>query len=128
MLVDQTTAYNSRNLALDDIHVDTMNDLNILENETRRRILHTHLPFQFLPSAHLKKKAKVIIVNRNPKDRHVSQYNFFKKMVGTPENYSWEQYWDEMVLKGMKNLIFSTRYLELLERLNGLKVISLFKA
>lgn len=99
MLVDQTTAYNSRNLALDDIHVDTMTDLNRLESETRRRILHTHLPFQFLPTAHLKKKAKVIIVNRNPKDRHVSQYNFFKKMVGTPENYSWEQYWNEMVLK-----------------------------
>ncbi|VDH93080.1 Hypothetical predicted protein [Mytilus galloprovincialis] len=98
MLVDQTTTYNNRGSSLDDVHLDTMTDFDSLEKETKRRIIHTHLPFQCIPSQHMEKKGKTIFVNRNPKDRHVSQYVFFKKMFGTPPDYSWDQYFQEMVI------------------------------
>lgn len=97
MLVDHTTEYNSRAGTLK-IHLDFMTDFQFLEAETRRRILHSHLPWSFLPSKHIDKKAKVVYVNRNPKDRHASQYNFLKQMNGVPPDLTWKQYYEDVVI------------------------------
>ncbi|XP_052081696.1 sulfotransferase 1B1-like [Mytilus californianus] len=97
MLVDHTTEYNSRAATLK-IHLDFMTDFQLLEAENRRRILHSHLPWSFLPSKHIDKKAKVVYVNRNPKDRHVSQYNWLKEMNGVPPNWTWKQYYEDVVI------------------------------
>lgn len=97
MLVDHTTEYNSRDATLK-IHLDFMTDFQLLESETRRRILHSHLPWSFLPSKHKDEKAKVVYVNRNPKDRHASQYNWLKQMNGVPPDFTWKQYYEDMVI------------------------------
>ncbi|XP_071146009.1 sulfotransferase 1B1-like isoform X2 [Mytilus edulis] len=97
MLVDHTTEYNSRDATLK-IHLDFMTDFQLLESETRRRILHSHLPWSFLPSKHKDEKAKVVYVNRHPKDRHASQYNWLKQMNGVPPDFTWKQYYEDMVI------------------------------
>ncbi|XP_063410056.1 sulfotransferase 1B1-like [Mytilus trossulus] len=97
MLVDHTTEYNSRDATLK-IHLDFMTDFQLLESEKRRRILHSHLPWSFLPSKHKDKKAKVVYLNRNPKDRHASQYNWLKEMNGVPRDLKWKEYFEDIVI------------------------------
>ncbi|VDI81674.1 Hypothetical predicted protein [Mytilus galloprovincialis] len=106
MLVDHTTEYNSRDATLK-IHLDFMTDFQLLESETRRRILHSHLPWSFLPSKHKDEKAKVVYVNRNPKDRHASQYNWLKQMNGVPPDFTWKQYYEDMVINGNQFCIYT---------------------
>ncbi|KAH9492169.1 Sulfotransferase cytosolic 1B member 1 [Bulinus truncatus] len=50
------------------------------------RILFTHVPFRFIPKQALKKKIKIIYLDRNPKDVLVSYYNHMHKHVA-PLNY-----------------------------------------
>ncbi|CAG2225564.1 SULT1 [Mytilus edulis] len=96
MLSRQTTEYCPQSLFT--THMDMMGDFDSLESQSEPRILHTHLPFSFLPTKHVENGRKIVFVNRNPKDRHVSLYNFLLGKMGVPEDYSWNDYFDEMVL------------------------------
>lgn len=49
--------------------------LELLELETERRFIKTHLPFSLLPPNLIKKGCKVVYVARNPLDVLVSNYH-----------------------------------------------------
>lgn len=103
MLIDQTTEYNSRITSFD-LEMDYVTDYSQLEASKQRRIMHSHLPFSFIPEKHVDIGGKIIYVNRNPKDRYVSQYAFFKNLIGFPD-WNWDTYFKEMVLKGINLII-----------------------
>ncbi|CAC5372359.1 SULT6B1 [Mytilus coruscus] len=98
MLSRQTTEYCPQSLF--STHMDMMADFDSLESQSELRILHTHLPFSFLPTKHVENGRKIVFVSRNPKDRHVSLYNYLLGKIGVPVDYSWSDYFVEMVLHG----------------------------
>ncbi|XP_072913540.1 amine sulfotransferase-like [Hemitrygon akajei] len=67
-------------LAIKEINVD---------DRPSPRLFVTHLPYELIPKALKKKKAKVIYVYRNPKDVAVSYYHFhkFANYLETPESF-----------------------------------------
>ena len=50
--------------------------------ESQQRIIKTHLSYEMLPEGIKDKNAKIIYVNRNPRDAVVSFYNHFKVLEG----------------------------------------------
>lgn len=64
-----------------------------LEEESERRVIKTHLPFELLPSELLNCGAKVVYIVRNIKDVAVSFYNLQK--APTRENFkgTFEDFW-----------------------------------
>lgn len=94
MLVEHTTEYNSRDATFN-THLDGNTDFTYLENESKRRIIHTHFPYNYIPKKHIDLGGKIIYLNRNPKDRYVSQYCFWKRLRGCPSSmYLWENFFD----------------------------------
>jgi len=68
-----------------------------VDNKEGRRVIKTHLPFEFLPPD-LFEKCKVIYVSRNPKDVALSYYHFASAdsvFSGSTENFM------EMFMKGI---------------------------
>ena len=68
------------------------------------RVLNTHFPFSLLPKEITKHKAKIIFVQRNPKDICVSYYNHHFKIL----EYGYTGVWDHYVprfLKGLGKLV-----------------------
>ena len=107
MLVDHTTEYNSRDATLN-VHLDFTTDLTSLENEKKVRIVHSHFPYNFLPQKHKDLGSKIIYLNRNPKDRHVSQYCFTSRLRGFPAEFSWNHYFEEHIVNGEEFLPFKS--------------------
>ena len=50
--------------------------------ESQQRIIKTHLSYDMLPEGVKERKAKIIYVNRNPRDAVVSYYNHFRVLEG----------------------------------------------
>ncbi|TMW88458.1 hypothetical protein EJD97_018541 [Solanum chilense] len=60
------------------------------------RLLHTHLPFHFLPNSIINSNCKIVCVARNPKDTLVSLWHFFNSIFrGNQEPYPLEKAVDE---------------------------------
>ncbi|CRL04054.1 CLUMA_CG017167, isoform A, partial [Clunio marinus] len=55
---------------------DSEDIYELLENQTTRRFIKTHLPIEFMPRKIKEVGAKVVYVARNPKDVAVSYYHF----------------------------------------------------
>lgn len=98
MLLKQATTYNPLQDELVQIHIDSKTESE-LEKMTEYQILHTHLPISFSPTKHKETGGKIIYINRNPKDRHVSFFTWIKGKHGIPPNWNWNNYFEECVLK-----------------------------
>ncbi|XP_066479081.1 sulfotransferase 6B1-like [Tiliqua scincoides] len=61
-----------------------------------RRILITHLHPQALPTSIFKKKAKVLVLIRNPKDTAVSYFHFSNGMTCLPTS-TWDQFFTKFM-------------------------------
>ena len=99
MLLKQATTYNPLQDEIVQLHIDSKTESE-LQEMTEYKILHTHLPISFLPTKHKDNGGKIIYINRNPKDRHVSFFNWIKGKHGIPPNWNWNNYFEECVLKG----------------------------
>ncbi|CAC5383591.1 SULT1 [Mytilus coruscus] len=75
--------------------------LEAFEDRPDPRIIHSHLPLTFLPSKHIEKGYKTVLVMRNPKDR-LSSYYFaiLGKMPGL-ENLKWSDYFNRNMREGV---------------------------
>ncbi|VDI70474.1 Hypothetical predicted protein [Mytilus galloprovincialis] len=97
MLLNQTTEYNTKHWTSLNLQLEWPEDYKFAEAMSEQRLLQSHLPFEFLPTAHINKGAKIIYVSRNPKDRDVSMYNFLHGKIGWPD-MTWNEYFDKFVL------------------------------
>ncbi|KAL5801644.1 hypothetical protein ACOSQ3_033276 [Xanthoceras sorbifolium] len=70
---------------------------DILSGMPSPRLLHTHLPYSFLPDTIKKSNCKIIYITRNPKDTLVSFWHFMISLWGP---YPFEKAYDEF-LKGV---------------------------
>jgi hypothetical protein len=61
------------------------------------RLFHTHMPVGYLLRKHIENGYKIVQLNRNPMDRHVSMYLFMLGKTGVP-NWSWSDYFEHMVM------------------------------
>ena len=104
MLLTQTTEYNSKGDILD-MHLE-FQETEQIEAVKGQRLMHSHLPISLLPVQHIAKYRKIVYVNRNPKDRHVSMFAFMRGKVGVPENWTWSSYFDKHVLNGNCFLLY----------------------
>ena len=71
-----------------------------IRNVEGQRLMHSHLPLHYQPQQHLENRGKIVYTNRNPKDRHVSMYNFLLGKIGVPEDWTWSEYFEKHVLNG----------------------------
>ena len=87
------------------------------------RILNTHIRFDDISEDIKRRKAKVVLIHRNPKDVAASLYNHEKNLVGLYENYhvKWEN-WFPMFLEGK-----GTEFRLLFSSLNDNNLQHLFK-
>ncbi|XP_052098959.1 sulfotransferase 1B1-like [Mytilus californianus] len=95
MLLHQTTEYNSHG-ELNDCNFECQTDWDRLEQWNSPRLFQTHLPLKYLPRKHVENEYKIIYLNRNPKDRAVSNFYFMQKK-GVPVG-SWKEFFDNFVL------------------------------
>ncbi|XP_076113686.1 sulfotransferase 1C2-like [Mytilus galloprovincialis] len=98
MLLSHTTEYNTKGVLhhmLLDIAAHFFDKLDDMEDP---RLFTTHLPLHHLPDHHVKNGYKIIYLNRNPKDRWVSNYTFLHGKLGIPD-WTWNEFFDKMILK-----------------------------
>ena len=81
MLLSQKAEYNLKE-SIGQINMECWMDFDKVDKISEPRLFHTHLPFSYLPKKHVENGYKIIYVNRNPKDRTVSQYHFLSGKVG----------------------------------------------
>ncbi|XP_063435006.1 sulfotransferase 1B1-like [Mytilus trossulus] len=96
MLLHRTTEYNSHG-ELNDCNFECQTDWERLEKMNSPRFFHTHLPMEYLPRKHVENKYKIIYLNRNPKDRAVSQYLFLQGKTGVPR-MTWNEFFEKYVV------------------------------
>ncbi|XP_015686403.2 sulfotransferase 6B1-like, partial [Protobothrops mucrosquamatus] len=68
-----------------------------MENMPSRRIIKTHLSPQKLPKSIFEKKAKMLVLFRNPKDTAVSFFHFSKRVKISPEQETWDEFFDKFI-------------------------------
>ncbi|CAG2237416.1 SULT1 [Mytilus edulis] len=98
MLLSHTTEYNTKGVLhhmLLDLAAHFFDKLDDMEDP---RLFTTHLPLHHLPDHHVKNGYKIIYLNRNPKDRWVSNYTFLNGKLGIPD-WTWNEFFDKMILK-----------------------------
>ncbi|NWX88814.1 ST6B1 Sulfotransferase, partial [Nothoprocta ornata] len=61
------------------------------------RILATHLSYDCLPKSIFKKKAKILVLFRNPKDTAVSFFHFHNNAPSIPSYSSWDEFFSEFM-------------------------------
>ena len=101
MLLSQKAEYNLKE-SIGQINMECWMDFDKVNKISEPRLFHTHLPFSYLPKKHVENGYKIIYVNRNPKDRAVSQYHFLSGKVGVPQ-WTWNEFFENYVLKGNAN-------------------------
>jgi hypothetical protein len=71
----------------------------MLNKKPDPRILHTHLPFSYLPAKHTENEYNIVFMLRNPKDREVSLFHFgLGKSKKTPVDLPWSEYFEQVVM------------------------------
>ncbi|NWJ00536.1 ST6B1 Sulfotransferase, partial [Crypturellus undulatus] len=61
------------------------------------RILATHLSYDCLPKSIFKKKAKILVLFRNPKDTAVSFFHFHNNAPSIPSYSCWDEFFSEFM-------------------------------
>ncbi|XP_057596730.1 sulfotransferase 6B1 isoform X2 [Hippopotamus amphibius kiboko] len=61
------------------------------------RILATHLHYDKLPGSIFKKKAKILVIFRNPKDTAVSFFHFHNDVPDIPSYVSWDEFFRQFM-------------------------------
>lgn len=97
MLMNRKAEYNITGV-LAEINLEYTTDFNTLDELPNPRLFHTHLPYRYLPRKHIENGYKIIYLNRNPKDRWVSQYTFLSGKIGIPE-WTWEEFFKTVILQ-----------------------------
>lgn len=62
------------------------------------RVFMTHLPYQYLPNQLKKGTGKIVYIQRNPKDLHVSFYNFQKSKPFFRQGITWSEFFEDSVI------------------------------
>ncbi|CAI5770462.1 sulfotransferase 6B1-like [Podarcis lilfordi] len=62
-----------------------------------RRVIKTHLIPQKIPKSIFQKKAKILVLFRNPKDTAVSYFHFSKGMSIVPDQKTWDDFFSEFM-------------------------------
>ncbi|XP_033752130.1 sulfotransferase family cytosolic 1B member 1-like [Pecten maximus] len=90
MLLDGRPEYSPVSKVTSMLEFSTTDELDRL---TSPRLFNTHLPYKLLPSDAVRKGAKIIFLQRNPKDIAVSYYSMLKqKKNAFPGNFNdWNQ-------------------------------------
>nr|DBA26848.1 TPA: hypothetical protein GDO54_011054 [Pyxicephalus adspersus] len=71
--------------------------LQKLKERPPPRIISSYLPFQMIPKSFFKKKAKILLVIRNPKDTAISYFNFYKTLPALPTYTSWNVFFTDFI-------------------------------
>ncbi|XP_076115983.1 sulfotransferase 1C2-like [Mytilus galloprovincialis] len=98
MLLSQSVEYNTKG-SLHHMYLEfAAYFMDKLDEVDDPRLFTIHLPLHHLPTHHVKNGYKMIYLNRNPKDRWVSNYTFLKGKLGIPD-WTWDEFFDNMILK-----------------------------
>ncbi|XP_070589991.1 sulfotransferase 6B1-like [Erythrolamprus reginae] len=69
----------------------------VMDKQASRRVIKTHLIPQKLPRSIFEKKAKILVLLRNPKDTVVSYFHFSKGVKLIPEQETWDEFFEDFV-------------------------------
>ena len=104
MLLSQSVEYNTKG-SLHHMYLEFVAYfMDKLDEVDDPRLFTIHLPLHHLPTHHVKNGYKMIYLNRNPKDRWVSNYTFLKGKLGIPD-WTWDEFFDNMILKGTRTTL-----------------------
>jgi sulfotransferase 4A1 len=78
--------------------VEAMPNNEMLNSNPSPRLLLTHLPYKYLPSQLKHGRGKIVYVQRNPKDLHVSMYNHHKGKRIMSDDMTWAEFFDMLVV------------------------------
>ncbi|XP_070589992.1 sulfotransferase 6B1-like [Erythrolamprus reginae] len=68
-----------------------------MEKLPSRRVIKTHLILQKLPRSIFEKKAKMLVLFRNPKDTAVSFFHFAKGINMNSDQKTWDEFFEEFI-------------------------------
>lgn len=96
MLISRSSKYNTFGTLENMLEVMPNNE--ILNSKPSPRLLITHLAYKYLPSQLKNGKSKIVYVQRNPKDLHVSMYNHQKGKGMMSDDMTWAGFFDMFVV------------------------------
>lgn len=96
MLISRSSKYNT--FGTIENMVEAMLNNEMLNSKPSPRLLMTHLPYKYLPSQLKNGTGKIVYVQRNPKDLHVSMYNHQKGKGIMSDDMTWAEYFDMYVV------------------------------
>ena len=96
MLISRSSKYNTFG-TLENM-VEAMPNNEMLNSNPSPRLLLTHLPYKYLPSQLKHGRGKIVYVQRNPKDLHVSMYNHLKGKGIMSDDMTWAEFFDMLVV------------------------------
>ncbi|KAM5165229.1 sulfotransferase 6B1-like [Mantella aurantiaca] len=84
-------------LNLQMIEFGSLQTLERFKEQASPRITSSHLKLRMIPKSFFEKKAKILMVIRNPKDAAVSFFNFYKNMPALPTYESWNLFFKDFM-------------------------------
>lgn len=96
MLITHSTRYN--NITPGNGFLEIMACKDNLKNLKSPRLFVTHLPYRYLPLQLRNGTGRIVHLQRNPKDIHVSFYNFMKGKLALGHEMSWGEYFEKSVV------------------------------
>lgn len=100
MLISNSTQYNTFGTV--ENMLEAIADANAVNSRSSPRFFVTHLPYKYLPTQVRNGKGKIVYVQRNPKDLHVSLYNHQKGKGIMKDNTTWAEFFEMFVMGEMK--------------------------
>lgn len=102
MLISRSSKYNTFSTFENMVEAIPSNEM--LDSKHSPRFLMTHLPYKYLPSQLKHGTGKIVYVQRNPKDLHVSMYNHQKGKGMMNDGTTWAEFFDMFVVGERKML------------------------
>ncbi|XP_076094498.1 sulfotransferase 1C2-like isoform X1 [Mytilus galloprovincialis] len=100
MLLSGSTQYNQYNTI--ENMIEAASTLDKINSAPSRRLLVTHLPYKYLPEQLRNGTGKIVYVQRNPKDLHVSMYNHLKGKGIMKEGTTWNEFIEQIFTGQLK--------------------------
>ncbi|XP_067391883.1 sulfotransferase 6B1-like [Emydura macquarii macquarii] len=89
---DETNNLNDEELEVPYFEVGVPEKYQRMEKLSSRRVIFTHLLPQNLPESIFKNKAKILVLDRNPKDVATSLYHFSNGISTLPSYETWDEF------------------------------------